>query len=1190
MSKTYQSPRSRRRFRRLGTLLCLCCSRFESIYASPSPFFLSLGPIEDAQCNVEDLEEANDSQLYSILRDITKTNYFKTFQVDLNRKCPLASWAPETKHGDDADEADDEFECSGGAEELDIDAEPLCTVTPDDSNPFGGGGGTFTSQQSLESNALYSLSRAGFDSQQQKDTFSWQKHSDTVVKKKVDTPHHTVPLLTKHVPQSTFDDPTDDSSCEGLPDDFWLDMCHQHEDDSPTTIDLTLNPERNTGYNGTHIWRAIYEENCMADSLAIMNGSGSRESVDSSTCIEQRVLYKLLSAMHSATTISIAMHYYPPSKRKQRTDWEANPEFFMQNFKDSPDYIRNLHFTYVVLLRALHKAAPLLRQPDLIRTGNIVQDETATVLLHRLLDSSILESCNSVFAAFDESIMFQDKTDAPELQRTFKGVFHNISSILDCVQCQQCKLHGKLHMMGYGTALKLLFSKELMRSTSTSLTGEVTEWLTRNEIVALINTIAKVSEAIRDVRTLTRLYVKNDSGADVTVGPTLRSGAAPGRALNATNTILSSSAMSELEAVDQVVGLVAELGRQGLLVLDQETQLVQHALQRNTALMILCKHYGQDPDKFIHMLVQTDILNDVNGSSKDDEPDVIVIGSGLAGLTVALNVLDRGGRVVVIEKEHLLGGNSNKASSGINACCPNNDTDTAVDTREAFWNDTLKSAGSSAHPDLIEVLINNSETAVTWLKERVGVDLSLVAQLGGHSAKRTHRPSNGMAGAEIIYGLQKAIKEYEKSGNLNILLDTKVTGIVVNDNGRVSGVKVASMRSNEMARELRAANVVLATGGFAADRSAGSFLEKYRPELLRMPTTAGDFSTGDGISLAASLGAAVVDMDKIQVHPTGWVDPANPNATTKVLAAELMRGVGGILLNEYGSRFCNELGTRSYITKQMLAHNANFAQSGKWDPEATVPTFFLVLSSSAALDGKKHVDLYTHKGLLTRVTGVGELANHTGLSKSTILSTLKAYQADAKQGNDSFGKVSFRGAPSDDLDKETFYVGRVTPVLHYCMGGITIDRDGNVLKGNGDSIPGLHAVGEVTGGVHGVNRLGGNSLLECTVFGTIVGTKLPVRSSTILPTSFIQPDRTASKQATRNVPLSELEQHCTPDDCWVAIHGDVYDLTEFAEEHPAGPLSILELAGKDGSDAFASVHNKNMLDDFADDRIGKLIA
>ena len=145
-------------------------------------------------------------------------------------------------------------------------------------------------------------------------------------------------------------------------------------------------------------------------------------------------------------------------------------------------------------------------------------------------------------------------------------------------------------------------------------------------------------------------------------------------------------------------------------------------------------------------------------------------------------------------------------------------------------------------------------------------------------------------------------------------------------------------------------------------------------------------------------------------------------------------------------------------------------------------------------DGKKHIDLYSHKGLVARVEGIQGLAGYTGLPIPVLLETLTEYQADAHKGIDKFGKVSFQGLPMKDLDNEVFFVGRVTPVLHYCMGGIRIDKEGSVLTESGKAIPGLHAAGEVTGGVHGVNRLGGNSLLECTVFGSIVGKKLPVKA------------------------------------------------------------------------------------------------
>jgi succinate dehydrogenase/fumarate reductase flavoprotein subunit len=230
---------------------------------------------------------------------------------------------------------------------------------------------------------------------------------------------------------------------------------------------------------------------------------------------------------------------------------------------------------------------------------------------------------------------------------------------------------------------------------------------------------------------------------------------------------------------------------------------------------------------------------------------------------------------------------------------------------------------------------------------------------------------------------------------------------------------------------------------------------------------------------------------------------------------------------------------------------------------------------------------------MTKLSGVSALAKHAGVPKASLVRTLQRYQQDARQGTDEFGKTSFRGVPAKDLESEVFYVGKITPVLHYCMGGITIDNEGNVLKENGDRIHGLHAAGEVTGGVHGVNRLGGNSLLECTVFGTIIGQKLPVKAAPTLSSTLPESQKlTADKSPSqlRSISTSELIQHNTPEDCWVAIHGIVYDLTSFADEHPAGPASIHELAGKDGTEAFDAVHNANILDEFKDDRIGRLVA
>lgn len=1113
---------------------------FSSPFQSSDPF----GPPDDGLCEggLEDLDpDETESACHVDLGDNLP------FEFSAPADNPVSSLEQE-EQGEDPD-----FDCDGGtiADEMEEDATPLCELTEADMIEYYEATESKTPIRDIFSSALNSLNKKyGWESSAQKDTFMWSKKTD--------------PVVLSHVGEVGCED----EAVEGrLPDSFWLDMCvNIKEGEGMKMVDLALNPERNTGYNGTHIWKAIYEENCID-----FDGS-----MDQPMCYEERVMYRLLSGLHASTTLSIAKNYYPPNKRKGRVGWEHNAMYFFKQFGDRPEYIRNLHFSYVVLLRALKKAYPILNKYE-IRTGNIVDDETATILLRRLLDSSILKSCSQVFAAFDESLMFrklddeslfgdakaEERSKFPSdhhhvvtLQQNFKGVFHNISSILDCVQCQQCKLHGKMTMLGYGTALKILFmtNDELIASS-----------LSRNEIVAFINTIAKMSEAVRDVRELTNLYWNEHI--------------APSSVPSMSSDMEQVGAMNPL---DTAVGAIAALANAGMIDPKREAELVRLALEGDESLLVLAKYYSPDLEKFL--LFSQDI------GSSTQQPDAIVVGTGLAGLAASLHILDRGGRVLIIEKEHLVGGNSNKASSGINAFLPSNST--TDDFLDSFEADTTKSAGASARPELIHTLVSNSGDAVTWLKERVGVDLSLVAQLGGHGHKRTHRPKNGMVGAEVIYGMQKAVRAFEKSGQVQFVTDTKVLNLLRDNNGRVHGVQVEYLSKKNVGSpdKLYAPNVILATGGFAADRSEGSYLSKYRPELMKMPATAGSFSTGDGIGLATSVGAGLIDMEKVQVHPTGWVDPKDPLNPNKILAAELMRGVGGVLINAEGARFCNELGTRAYVTDMMLSHDAYFAAHHVWDKTKDIPTFSLVLASSAATEGEKHVDHYVHKGLLTRIDGVQALADWMGQNVDMIRETFLNYIADAEKGSDQWGKTSFQGKPYNDLDTEIFFVGTVTPVLHYCMGGITIDSQGNVLDENGMPIPGLHAAGEVTGGVHGDNRLGGNSLLECTVYGSIVGKKIPVkqRHATVLPG--IKGADSGSTKKFEEIPNDTLLLHSSKEDCWVAIHGDVYDLTEFAGEHPAGAESIHVLCGTDGTGAFQTVHNKNMLDDFDEDKVGTYLS
>ena len=206
------------------------------------------------------------------------------------------------------------------------------------------------------------------------------------------------------------------------------------------------------------------------------------------------------------------------------------------------------------------------------------------------------------------------------------------------------------------------------------------------------------------------------------------------------------------------------------------------------------------------------------------------------------------------------------------------------------------------------------------------------------------------------------------------------------------------------------------------------------------------------------------------------------------------------------------------------------------------------------------------------------------IQSSDLQATFDQYNKDAANGIDEFEKTTFNNVP---YSQGPFYAGLVTPVLHYTMGGLKINANGEVMGKDDKKIEGLYAAGEIIGGLHGKNRLGGNALTECLVFGRIIGENLEIKSSQKQPIQQVETPSTPPKaEGPRVITQEELEQHNIAGDCWVAIHGNVYDLTEFAEDHPAGPEAITELAGMIGDEPFDKVHGPALLEDF--DPIGIL--
>ncbi|KAF8186057.1 FAD binding domain-containing protein [Mycena galopus ATCC 62051] len=455
-------------------------------------------------------------------------------------------------------------------------------------------------------------------------------------------------------------------------------------------------------------------------------------------------------------------------------------------------------------------------------------------------------------------------------------------------------------------------------------------------------------------------------------------------------------------------------------------------------------------------------------------PRTIVVGGGLAGLSAAHTLLERGKSVLLLDKKPSLGGNSVKASSGINGAGTEAQRALEIqDSAEVFSTDTANSAGPElARPALITALTANSASAIVWLTDTFNVDLSVVSRLGGHTVPRTHRDKSGAPGWAITSALMKKLTALaaEPDARVEIVKNARVIQLL-QDGGGVVGVEYEGAEGLVSAH----GNVVLATGGYAADASPTGLLAQHCPELLALATTNGDHATGDGLRLALAAGAAACDLAHVQVHPTGFVDPAAPGAKTKFLAAEALRGAGGLLLDAQGARFVKEVERRDVVTAAM--------QGVEGEGRGPVR---LVLGERAAAEVKSHCAFYVGKGLMKRYPDAAAFASDTGIPLENILATFAAYGG----AGDPFGSGVTAPATATDAytPTEALHVAIITPVVHYTMGGLAVSPSARVLSAATHApIPGLWAAGEVIGGVHGRNRLAGSSLLEAVVFGRVAG-------------------------------------------------------------------------------------------------------
>ncbi|KAJ5675130.1 uncharacterized protein N7477_005064 [Penicillium maclennaniae] len=608
-------------------------------------------------------------------------------------------------------------------------------------------------------------------------------------------------------------------------------------------------------------------------------------------------------------------------------------------------------------------------------------------------------------------------------------------------------------------------------------------------------------------------------------------------------------------------------------------------------------------------------------------PQVIVVGGGLSGLSAAHTVYLNGGNVLVLDKQAFFGGNSTKATSGINGALTRTQVDLGIqDSVKQFYEDTLKSARDKARPDLIKVLTYKSAAAVEWLQDVFNLDLTLVSRLGGHTHPRTHRGHDAkFPGMAITYALMQRLEELAEAEPTRVQIVKKANVTSINKNGNhVTGVTYTLNGEPKSVDGI----VVLATGGYAADFGDTSLLKKHRPDTFGLSSTNGTHATGDGQKMLMAIGANGIDMDKVQVHPTGLVDPKDPGAKFKFLAAEALRGEGGLLLNSDGERFSDELGHRDYVSGQMWKEK----EKGKWPIR-------LVLNSKASNVLDFHTRHYSGRGLMKKMSGK-ELIKEIGCGEAALKKTFDEYNLIAEgKKKDPWNKRFFHNMPFS-IDDE-FHVALMEPVLHFTMGGIEINEHAQVLNSEQKPFEGLYACGELAGGVHGANRLGGSSLLGCVVYGRVAGDsacqylfqklltggnaaqqrlgqislhidpstpgKISVEwggssgsapnlaavpgasSSTVdAPASSASPASEQSKPDPANFKIPEKEysmeeiaKHNKKDDLWIAVKGIVLDVTNWLDEHPGGANALFNFMGRDATEEFAMLHDDEVIPKYA---------
>ena len=502
------------------------------------------------------------------------------------------------------------------------------------------------------------------------------------------------------------------------------------------------------------------------------------------------------------------------------------------------------------------------------------------------------------------------------------------------------------------------------------------------------------------------------------------------------------------------------------------------------------------------------------------DTEIVIVGGGGAGLAAAASAGEKGASVVVLEKMSSTGGNTRLgegtynvadmellASTGAKTTADlEKEVEEAIGVKtddEAYkalieevkkdfeewkasgsenlfdsanWHalQTYTGGGEIGDLDLITTFATGAVDSLKWLKEDIGVPFKedyIFMAIGG-KWQRGHQidlikatGTEGDNGGNVYITL---LEEQAVKSGAEIYTDADVTEILMDDSGRACGV-VAERSDGSVITVNASKAVILTTGGYAAN---SDLVYKYsNGAITTKMTSCAVSSTGDGLELAEAVGAKLIDLDQIQVHPLG--DPINDCGCVAQFVGNWLSAQYYMFVNKEGKRFVKEDGTRYEMSMAEL--------------EQTDGQMWLIVDSSqiAGDDSRTaQIESLIADGHTFAGDTLEELAGKIGIDAEVLKATVDTYNEGMKNGSDEFGKAASADAV---IEQGPFYASLRTPTVHHTMGGIQINTQAQVLNESGQVIPGLYAAGEVTGGIHGNNRLGGNAYSDIMTFGRIAG-------------------------------------------------------------------------------------------------------